>query len=177
MLKYPNCNSLHAAGQQGKRIPGNRTEFTLTLDLFDANSPRYHVVHWGYGSNSMEQVHKCTGVYLIFDKSVYPVDKIVQWLTPPRKLQERLGGVVIRRRSADAQEDFQEKLTVAYALLENADPELLSLFWLTLLELNLTPPRRANTSIMTDAKNGRTGVDYAQAANHDKNTQRGCQHL
>ena len=38
-----------------------------------------------------------------------------------------------------------------------------------LLEWNLAPPRRANTIIMTDA-NGRTGLDYAQAANDDKNT-------
>ena len=65
------------------------------------------------------------------------------------------------------QEDFHEKLIVAYAPLENADPELLSLFWLAPMEWNLAPPRRANTIIMTDA-NGRTGLDYAQAANHDK---------
>ena len=115
----------------------------------------------------MEQVNKCTGVSLILDTRVYPVDRIVHRLTPPRKLQGRLGRVAVRRRSTDVQEDFHEKLIVAYAPLENADPELLSLFWLTLMEWNLAPPRRANTIIMTDA-NGRTGLDYAQAANHDK---------
>ena len=60
-------------------------------------------------------------------------------------------------------------LVVAYAPLENADWDLLSLFWRTLLEWNLAPLRRAKTIIMTDA-NGRTGLDFAQAANHDKNT-------
>ena len=59
------------------------------------------------------------------------------------------------------------KLIVAYALPENADLKLLSLLWLTLMEWNLAPPRRANTIIMTEA-NGRTGLDNAQAANHDK---------
>ena len=39
----------------------------------------------------------------------------------------------------------------------------------TFFEWNLAPPHRANTIIMTDA-NGRTVLDYAQAANHDKNT-------
>ena len=48
---------------------------------------------------------KCTGVSLIKDTRVYPVDRIVHRLTPPRRLQGRLGGVVICRRSADAQED------------------------------------------------------------------------
>ena len=57
---------------------------------------------------------------------------------------------------------------MAHAPLENADPELLPLFWLTLLEWNSAPPRRANTIIMTDA-DGRTGLDYAQAAYHCKN--------
>ena len=89
-------------------------------------------------------------------------------VTPPRELHGRLGGIVIRRRSADSQEDFHEKLIVANAPLENADTELLSLFWLTFLEWNMAPPRRANTIIMTDA-NGRTGLDHAQAANNDRN--------
>ena len=89
--------------------------------------------------------------------------------SPPRRLQGRLVGGVIRRRSSNAQEDFKEKLIVAYAPLENADSDHLSLFWPTLLEWNLAPPRRSNTIIITDA-NGRTGLDDAQAANHDKNT-------
>ena len=66
-------------------------------------------------------------------------------------------------------EDFHDKLIVAYTPLENADSDLLSLFWLALLEWNLAPRRRANTIIMTDAS-GRTGLDYAQAANHDRNS-------
>ena len=45
---------------------------------------------------------------------------------------------------------------VACAPLENADSDLLTLFG-------------PNTIITTDA-NGRTSLDYAQAANHDKNT-------
>ena len=94
---------------------------------------------------SLEQVNKCTGVSSIFGTRVFPVDKIVPRLTPPRKHQVRLGGIVIRRRSADSQEDFHQKLAVAYAPLENADRELLSLFWLTFLEWNLAPLRRANT--------------------------------
>ena len=73
------------------------------------------------------------------------------------------------RRSALAQEDFHEKLIVAYAPLENADSDLLSLFWLTLLEWNKAPLRRAKTIIMTDAI-GRTGLDHGQAGTHDKNT-------
>ena len=108
-------------------------------------------------------------VSLSLDTRVHPVDPIVHRLTPPRRLQGRLGGVVIRRRSADAQEYFHEKLIVAYALVENADSNLLSLFWLAFLEWNLVPPRRANTIIMTDAS-GRTGLDNAHAATHDKNT-------
>ena len=40
VLKYLNRHSLHAAGLQGTRISGDRAEFTSTLDLFDANSPR-----------------------------------------------------------------------------------------------------------------------------------------
>ena len=56
---------------------------------------------------------------------------------------------------------------MAYEPLEKADPELLSLFWLTPKEWDLVPPRRTNTIIMTDA-NGRTRLDYAQAATHDK---------
>ena len=93
----------------------------------------------------------------------------VHWCLSPRRLQGRLGGVVIRPRSTNAQEDFHEVLIVAFAPLENADSDLLSLLWLTLSEWNLAPPRRSNTIIMTDA-NGRTGFDHAQAANHDRNT-------
>ena len=108
VLQYLNHYSLHAAGLQGTRPSGDRAKFTSPLDFFDASSPRYHVLHWGYGSKSLEQVDKCTTVSLTWDARVYPVDRIVQWLTPPCRLQERLGGVVIRRRSADAQEDFQK---------------------------------------------------------------------
>ena len=60
MLRYLNSNSSHAAGLQGTRIPGD-----------SANTPRYHVIHWGYGSNSLEQVNKCTGVSLILDTRVF----------------------------------------------------------------------------------------------------------
>ena len=124
VLKYFNRHSLHAAGLQGTRISGNRTEFASTLDLFDANSHRYPVLQWGYGSKFLEQVNKCTGD---LDTRDYPVDRIVHRLTPPQRLQGRLGGVVIRRRSTNAQEDFHYKLIVAYAPLENSDSELLSL--------------------------------------------------
>ena len=66
----------------------------------------------------------------------------MHWTTPLRRLQGRPGGVVIRRRSVDAQEDFHEKLIVACTPLEIADSDLLSLFWLTLgVELGPAPPR------------------------------------
>ena len=44
-LKHFNRHSLHAAGLQETRISGDRAEFTSTLDLFDDNSPWYHVLH------------------------------------------------------------------------------------------------------------------------------------
>ena len=121
-------------------------------------------MHWGYGSKSLEQVNKCTGVSLEFIRVFTQLTGVYR-LTPLRKLHGRLGMVVVRRRSADAQEDFHEKLIATYAALENADLDL-SLFWLTTMEWNLAPPRRAKI-IVTDA-NERTGLDYAQAANHDK---------
>ena len=59
ILRYLNQHSLHAAGLQETRISGDRAEFTSTLCLFDANSLRYHVVHWHYGSKSTsQQVHR-----------------------------------------------------------------------------------------------------------------------
>ena len=52
---------------------------------------------------------------------------------------------------------------MANAPLDDADSDLLSLFWPTLLDWNLAPLRRANTIIVTDA-NGRqrTGSDSRQ---------------
>ena len=114
----------------------------------------------GYGSKSMEQVNKCTGISLLLDYGVYPGDWIVHRLTPPRKVQGRLGA----ERPTHVQEDFHEKLIGAYAPFENADPELLSLFFLAPVEWNLAPPRRVLTIII-----GRTG--HAQAANHDKDAE------
>ena len=160
MLKVPQSQLIARSGSTGTRIPSDKTVFTSTLDLFDANSPRYHGTHWGlrFEFNGASQLtHRCLLI----------LDTRVQRLTPPRRLQERLGEVVIRRRSAEAKGNLHEKLIVAYAPLENADPDLLSLFWVTRLEWNLALPRRSNTIIMTDA-NGRTGLDYAQAASHDK---------
>ena len=123
MLKYLNHHSVHAAGLQGTRIPGDRAEFTSTLDLFDANSLRYHVMHCGDGSESMEQVNKCTGVSLMLDTRVCPVDRIVHRLTPPRKLQGRLGGVVVRRRSTEVQNDFHEKVDRGIRTSRERGPE------------------------------------------------------
>ena len=52
--------------QQDYRVRAfQATELSLlrTLDLFNVNSPSYHVIHLGYGSKSpLKQVNKCTGV-------------------------------------------------------------------------------------------------------------------
>ena len=149
ILKYLSSNSLHAAG-----IPSSKRTLPDTMSYTGATvqSP------WNRSTSARVSPSSWT--------RVYPVDKIVQRLMPSRKLQ-RLGGLVILRRSADSHEDFHEKLMESYAPLENADPELLSLFGLTLLEWNMAPPRRANTIIAMD-EYGRTGLEYAQSANHTK---------
>ena len=97
---------------------------------------------------------------------VCPVDRIVRRVTPPRRAS---GDGWAGSSCVEDRPTRHEKLIVVYAYLENADSDLLSLIWLTLLEWNWAPCRHTETIIMTDAAR-RTGLDCAQAAPSGTNT-------
>ena len=87
---------------------------------------------------------------------------------PPVKLQGRLGGVLVRCRGLPGNQELHEKIIVAYSPLEDAKPTLLDLFWNTLHERVVAPPRRANVVLLLDA-NGRLGQDYRCTESHETN--------
>ena len=107
-----------------------------------------------------------TGVSVVLRADLYPNSCIRRRFDPPAKLQGRLGGVLVRCRGLPGNQELHEKIIVACSPLEEAEPTLLDLFWNTLHEWVVAPPRRANVVLLLDA-NGRVGQDYRCTESHE----------
>ena len=96
----------------------------------------------------------CTGVSLVLRADLYANSCIRRRFDPPAS------------RGLPGNQELHEKVIVAYSPLEDAEPTLLDLFWNTLHEWVVAPPRRANVVLLLDA-NGRVGQDYRCTESHE----------
>ena len=117
--------NVHVAGLQGTRLGGGRKEYRIRASPLDTKSAQFVVFQWGYGATLRLKVadgdtNMSTGVSLV-------------------------RGVLVRCRGLPGNKELHEKVIVAYSPLEDDEPTLLDLFWNTLHEWVVAPPRRSWT--------------------------------
>ena len=162
--------NIQVAGLQDTRLGGGRKEYRIRASPLDTKSAQF-VVFRGYGATSRLKVadggtNMSSGVSLVLRADLYPTSCIRRRFNPPVKLQGSLGGVLVHCRGLPGNQELHEKIIVAHSPLEEAEPTLLDLFWNTLHEWVVAPPRRANVVLLQDA-NGRVGQDYRCTESHE----------